>query len=261
MSVVLIGGVEASLYCLKALAFDGAPISLVVGYPESLFTRAGYVSMRGACNLFSIPLLETEDINAPEVVERIKAAKPKLLVVTGWSQLLKKPLLDLGAVGLHPTRLPEGRGRAPIPWTLIKGLQRSAASLFHLTAGVDDGDIIGQIEFDITDADDASSLYEKICEVYEKLVRRYVPMLLDGSAPRIPQDHSRATFWPRRRPEDGLIDWSKSPREIYNLVRGLSHPYPGAFTFCGGKRLTVWKARVRNELLELLDVCVEECDA
>lgn len=246
MSVVLAGGVEVSRRCLEALADDGVPIALAVGYPASLSERAGYVSMKPTAEKYDVRLLETEDINAPEVAGAIREAGGKLLLVTGWSQLLKKPLLELcerGAVGMHPTRLPEGRGRAPIPWTLIKGLAKSAVTLFHLTEGVDDGDIVGQIEFEVSREDDAASLYEKICDVYVQLVREHVPGLLAGSAPRAPQEHSQATYWPRRRPEDGLIDWSKSAREIYNWVRGLTHPYPGAFTSLEGERVHIWRAR------------------
>ena len=290
MSVVLAGGVEVSRQCLEALGADGIPISLVIGYPPSLAGRAGYASMRESCERFDIPLLETADINDPAVAERIIDAGGRLLVVTGWSQLLKTPLLQLpeiGTVGMHPTRLPQGRGRAPIPWTLIKGLRSSAVTLFHLTEGVDDGDIIGQIEFDVDTEDDASTLYHKICSVYVELVRRYVPQLLEGTAPRLPQDHSLATTWPRRRPEDGLIDWNRSAVDLYNWVRGLTRPYPGAFTFRGDRRITVWKARPAGitapksaapgriiscgghtvqvacadaEILELLEVCGENSD-
>jgi methionyl-tRNA formyltransferase len=218
---------------------------MAVGYPPSLSSRSGYVSLKPECAERGIPLLEAEDINAPGTVDAIRASGGGLLLVTGWSQLLSRPLLELcqlGAVGMHPTRLPEGRGRAPIPWTLIKGLKRSAVTLFHLTEGVDDGDIVGQIEFDVADLDDAASLYEKICDVYVDLVREFVPRLLDGTAPRRPQDHARATYWPRRRPEDGRIDWTRPARELYNWVRGLTHPYPGAFTELRGERVTIWRA-------------------
>ncbi len=245
MSLVLVGGVEVSRRCFEALADDGVPIALAIGYPQSLSERAGYVSIKPTAEKYGVRLLETEDVNAPQVAKAIRASGGTLLLVTGWSQLLKKPLLELchlGAVGMHPTRLPEGRGRAPIPWTLIKGLESSAVTIFHLTEGVDDGDIVGQIEFAISREDDAASLYEKICGVYVGLVREYVPRLLAGTAPRIPQDHSRATCWPRRRPADGLIDWSKSAGELHNWVRGLTHPYPGAFTTLRNQRVHLWRA-------------------
>jgi methionyl-tRNA formyltransferase len=246
VSVVLVGGVEVSLRCLEALAGDGVPVALAVGYPESLAGRSGYASLQESCGRLGIPLLETADINAPETAAAIRSSGGRLLVVTGWSQLLRTPLLELcelGAVGMHPTRLPRGRGRAPIPWTLIKGLSESAVTLFHLTEGVDDGDIVAQAGFEVGPDEDAADVYAKVTGACVQLVREFVPRLLEGSAPRTPQDHSAATYWPRRRPEDGLIDWAGSARDLHNWVRGLTRPYPGAFTTLRGERLTVWKAR------------------
>ncbi len=249
MSVVLVGGVEFSRRCLVGLAADKVPIALVICYARALADRSGYASMEEECREYGLERLEAEDINSPEVAEAIRASGGTLLLVTGWSQLLKKPLLELcelGAVGMHPTRLPEGRGRAPIPWTLIKGLTESALTIFYLTEGVDDGDIIDQEPFAIADDDDAARLYDTVAGCYERLVRRAVPRLLDGTAKRTPQDHARATRWPRRRPEDGRIDWLKPAHELYNWVRGLTRPYPGAFTSLAGERVHIWRAKLQE---------------
>lgn len=242
---VFTGGVEVSERCLRALGDAGYVPALAVGYPPSLAARSGYRPLREAALRYGCPLIETEDVNAPEVVERIRLTGAVLHLVIGWSQLVGRNLLWLprhGTVGVHPTRLPEGRGRAPIPWTLIRGLKRSAVTLLFLDEDVDSGDIIDQEEFEVEAEDDASTLYQKIARLHERLLLRHIEAMLAGKAPRRRQDDSQATYWPRRRPDDGRIDWTRPAGEVYNWVRGLTHPYPGAFTTFGGKTLFVWKA-------------------
>jgi methionyl-tRNA formyltransferase len=191
-------------------------------------------------------LLETVDINEPAALRACEEAEARVHFVIGWSQLVGRNLLkvpNLGTVGIHPTRLPEGRGRAPIPWTLIKGLTRSAVSLLYLMPKADAGDLIDQIEFDVRDDDDAASLYRRIEDLHVEVLMKNVVPILRGEAPRRPQDHDRATYWERRRPEDGVIDWRRPSREVYNWIRGLTHPYPGAFTTLRGRRVFLWKAQ------------------
>lgn len=247
---VFIGGVDVSWHCLAALCESGRVPSLAIGYPPSLAGRSGYASLFDLCATHDVPLIETEDINEPAVLERVRAAKPEALLVTGWSQLLRADLLGTsrhGAVGFHPTALPQGRGRAPIPWTLIKGLRRSAVSLFWLTEGVDDGPLIAQAEFEVDLHDDATTLYAKVRELHVRLLVENVDAIVAGTAPAVRQEGA-PTYWPQRRPEDGAIDWSRPAGELYDWVRGLSHPFPGAFAATAdGLRLRVWSA----DLLEL----------
>jgi methionyl-tRNA formyltransferase len=247
---VFIGGVDVSWHCLDALCSSGRAPSLAIGYPPTLAHRSGYASLADLCERHDIPLIETDDINSAEVLARVRAAEPDVLFVTGWSQLLRAEVLRLarrGAVGFHPTALPAGRGRAPIPWTLIKGLRRSAVSLFWLTEGVDDGPLIAQVPFDVELHDDAATLYAKVRDLHVQLLLENVDAVLAGSAPATPQQ-GEPTYWPQRRPEDGAIDWSRAAAEVYDWVRALTHPFPGAFTSASdGHRLRVWSA----DLLDL----------
>jgi len=189
-------------------------------------------------------------VNAPEVVEKIRQADPAALLVVAWSQLLRAELLSIprhGSFGMHPTALPLGRGRAPIPWTLIKGLDRSGVTLFQLTLSPDAGPIVAQEQFDVDLHDDATTLYAKVRGLYVKVLLENVDAIVSGTAAERPQQ-GEATAWPRRDPEDGLIDWSRPGRELYDWIRALTHPYPGAFTALpDGRRLVVWKA----DLVEL----------
>lgn len=236
-------GLELGRVALQALCEAGLVPALAIGYDPSLSHRSGYVSLRQLADDYQFELLETDDINSPAVFEHVRESAPDLLVVAGWSQLVRDPLLTsfpLEAVGLHPTALPQGRGRAPIPWTLIKGLSETAVSLFYLIAEADAGDIIDQEPIDVSRRDDASSLYEKVAVAHASVLTRSIPKLLAGTNGRRPQ--GKGDSWPKRRPEDGLMSWSSTVEELYNWVRGLTHPYPGAFTFVGEMRLTVWTA-------------------
>ncbi len=208
---------------------------------------AGYRSFDALTQRYGTPLVRAGDLNAPEHVQDLEVVAPRFIFVVGWSRLVSKAVIAAardGALGMHPTLLPEGRGRAPVPWTIIKGLQRSGVTLFYLTEGVDDGDVVGQEPFAIEESDDARTVYDKATAAHVTLIRRYLPGLVAGGAPRIPQDHSRATYWPRRRPEDGRIDWAWSARRVYDWVRALTHPYPGAFTGHRGSKISVWRAIV-----------------
>jgi methionyl-tRNA formyltransferase len=154
-------------------------------------------------------------------------------------------LCSLGAAGIHASLLPRYRGGAPLVWAIINGETTTGVSLFYLSDGVDDGDLIAQQEIAIGPDDDIAAVYGRATEASLGLLRRYVPLLREGRAPREPQDHRQATHVPQRRPEDGLIAWDRqSARQAHDWVRAQTRPYPGAYAFFGGERVTVWRAGV-----------------
>jgi methionyl-tRNA formyltransferase len=170
--------------------------------------------------------------------------------VVGISQLVPAAVRDLaklGAVGFHPTLLPEGRGRAPVAWTIL--LQKpAAANLFFLTDEADAGDIIAQRPVEVRADDYAEDLIARTNVVLEQMVVDLAPAFASGRVPRQPQDHTRATYYARRRPEDGKIDWEQAAEEVYRLVRAAGRPYPGAFCFRGGRKVVVWRARMAEDV-------------
>jgi len=245
VKVVLVGGVVSSREVMRAMIRRGAPPVLAVGYSRAKSDLSGYVDLDPLCEDNSIQLIKTEDVNAPDVVEAVTAAKPDYICVFGWSQLLSPELLAaarVGCLGMHPTKLPDGRGRAPIPWTLIKGMTESAQSLFWLAEQADEGELADQRPFTIDRTDNALTLYDKIVRVQMEQVEEALPMMAVGTLSRVKQDLSQGEVWLRRRPEDGVIDWRKPAEELYNWVRGLTHPYPGAFTSLHSRKLYVWHA-------------------
>ena len=153
-----------------------------------------------------------------------------------YRHLLPQALLDLpglGAINLHGSLLPKYRGRAPINWVLVHGETVTGVTLHHMDARADHGDIIAQRSVPIAIEDTALTLSHKLTEAARRLLADTYPLILSGQAPRIRQDDSAATRFGRRRPADGRIDWSASAWQVYNLIRAVTHPFPGAFTSWG----------------------------
>lgn len=244
-------GVEAGRRALEVLCTRVGPPTVAIGYDAKLSGRSGYAPLSKLAKRYSFPLVETIDINSAEVIDAVERLRPALLVVAGWSQIVGSTLLGLfpsGAVGLHPTRLPQGSGRAPIPWTIINGLTDTAVTLFHLTEVVDAGDIVAAWPVQVYRRDDAKTLYDRIADAHGYLLVEHLPALLAGSAPRRRQEGS-GSQWTRRRPEDGVIDWALPAAKLYDWVRALTHPYPGSFTNAGDHVLRVWAVDLLPESL------------
>ena len=238
--------------CLVAAAGAGANIVGIVTLPGLVdVDRSGQCSFAEVGAAVGAQLIQSADINAPETVTAIAALEPELLFVIGWSQLLREPVLGLaprGIFGMHPTLLPRHRGRAPIPWAILSGLATTGVTLFEIPdddpgAGADSGSIIGQVEVPIAPDETATTLFERLAHAHVDLIRNFVPQILDGTAPRLPQDERRASAWPKRTPADGIIDWQSRAPYLYDWVRAQTRPYPGAFTYLGDSKVVVWSAR------------------
>ena len=149
----------------------------------------------------------------------------------------------IGTVGFHPAELPKNRGRHPLIWALFLGLKQTASTFFWIDEGVDSGDILSQKIVPIYYEDDANSLYERITDVALEQIEEFTSELERGIIKRIPQDKSKANYWRKRSAIDGIIDFRMSSRAVYNLVRALTRPYPGAEIFYKGKPYKVWKVK------------------
>lgn len=269
MEIVFISGVELGLYALKGIlgsqSFRNgeAILKAVFALAEDKSSKtSGYQSFDDLSQSNGITLHKITSIKTESVIKQIAAYSPDLIFIIGWSELAPSDLLDVpkkkhnsqyrhasthGCIGIHPTLLPQGRGRAPIPWAIIKGLKKSGVTMFYLEERADAGDVIDQREFDIHLDDDASSVYGVVAKLHYELMKDNLPLLVKGIAPRTHQDPNNVTFWPKRTPEDGIIDWSMSQADQYNWIRALTHPYPGAFTFWKGHKITIWKAHLRTK--------------
>jgi len=245
--VVLIGAEETGRRALASLISAKANLIAVFTSPHDLPT---YQNVYEPNRHLNQNIISIEDINAPSVINKLRALMPDLIYQVGWSQMLSSEVLKSASeacVGMHCSLLPKHRGRAPIPWAIILGLRRSGMTLFYMIEEADKGDIIGQEAFDIGPHDTATDVYSKSVEAAAKLIETYHPLLERGEAPRIAQDLSRSDYWRRRMPQDGLIDWDRTANHLYDWIRALTHPFPGAFTYWRNQKLTVWQAEPEGE--------------
>ncbi|TSC91527.1 MAG: methionyl-tRNA formyltransferase [Parcubacteria group bacterium Licking1014_17] len=196
-------------------------------------------------NRFKIPIIRVDNIN--ENIDKIKKLAPDLIVACGWRQIISDSLLNLppkGVVGFHPTLLPYGRGPAPIINSILCGVKKSGLSMFYLSTKVDAGDIIGQEKFIIEANDFAGDVYDKVIASGHKLVRKYLPLLTEGKAPRIAQNEKRATLFPKRKFSDNEIKSEDAPELIYAKIRALARPYKGAYIVRDDKKIIIWDADI-----------------
>ena len=195
---------------------------------------------------FNIPVYEIENIN--NEIKLLKSLHPDIAIVCGWRQMINKGILDIptkGVIGFHPTLLPKGRGPAPIINTILEGYKKSGVTMFYLNEKVDAGDIIGQVEFDISEEDYAVDIYRKIIRGGKRLLRKYLPLLIEGNAPGVPQDEKGATYFRKITLKDNEINLDKdSPGEISKKIRAFSYPYLGAYIKVKDKFLVIWKGEV-----------------
>jgi methionyl-tRNA formyltransferase len=234
--------------CLEAAAGVGADVVGVVTLPGPIDpNRSGQCSFDEVAERLGAVLHETRDVNSEETIAAVRALEPDLIFVVGWSQLVREPFIALareGVFGMHPTLLPRHRGRAPVPWAILTGLARTGLTLFEIVdASADSGSIVGQITVAVAPDETATTLFARIAEAHVELTQELLPQIIARTAPRISQDPSRASSWPRRTPADGIIDWDTRAPYLYDWVRAQTRPYPGAFTFLGDEKVIVWSAR------------------
>ena len=163
--------------------------------------------------------------------------------------LLRTP--KIACLGFHASLLPKYRGRAPVNWAIINGESETGNTMITLEPEADTGDIVAQRKIAISDDDDCRTIYEKVGQTEIDMLDDVLPMIRRGILPRKKQDDSKASVMPKRRPEDGIIDWRRSTREIFNWVRALTEPYPGAFSLLNGEKVWIWTARPVEDGVDL----------
>lgn len=207
---------------------------------ESIWFR----SVAELAALHDIPVHAPDNINHPLWIAKIQAMQPDILFSFYYRHLVGKEILAIpasGCLNLHGSLLPRYRGRCPINWALINGEKETGVSLHHMTPRPDDGDLVGQYTVNIDSRDTALTLHTKMAEASATLLGEMLPKIIQGTAPRIPQDKSLTSYYGGRKPADGEIDWNKSADQVRNLVRAVTKPYPGAFSFLGNRKVLFWQ--------------------
>ena len=236
--------VELGLSCIEEIYAVGGELDLVVTLPDTAAqAKSGRVYLDKFCAAHEVDLVKSSNVNDVEVLESIQSHEIDWLFIIGWSQIARSEVLNAparGVLGMHPTLLPIGRGRAAIPWAILKGLEETGVTLFQLDEGVDTGPILSQVRIPVEARETATTLYEKVSRAHQTLIQEAWPLLVSDSIRPQPQNHDIATVWPGRRPDDGALLPTMTAQEVDRMVRAVTRPYPGAFADVQGKRLRVW---------------------
>ncbi|WP_445374908.1 bifunctional UDP-4-amino-4-deoxy-L-arabinose formyltransferase/UDP-glucuronic acid oxidase ArnA [Photorhabdus tasmaniensis] len=235
---------------INALTKAGFDIQAVFTHTDDPTETHFFSSVARLSADLALPVFAPENVNHPLWIERIREMKPDVIFSFYYRNMLSEDILSLasaGAFNLHGSLLPKYRGRAPINWAILQGETETGVTLHKMVLKPDAGDIVAQHKVAIAETDTSLILHGKICEAAEKLLDQVLPQIKAGTDTATPQDEKQATYFGRRTAADGEINWNKSATEINNLIRAVTEPYPGAFTFLGERKMTIWRASVLNK--------------
>jgi methionyl-tRNA formyltransferase len=233
--------------CLRVLLDQGVRIPLVLTHEDSPTEMIWYDSVASVCAEHDIETLTVEDPNHPDVVTRIRALSPDFFFSFYYRKMLGAELLAIpkrGALNMHGSLLPKYRGRVPINWAVLRGETVTGASLHYMEVKPDAGNLVAQTSVPILADDTAHEVFQKVVVAAELTLVRALPQLIAGTAPSVPLDIKSGSYFSGRKPEDGRIDWTQPAINVYNLIRAVAPPYPGAFTKIGGQPVIVARARL-----------------
>lgn len=238
IKVVFIGGLTNGKIVYDYLSKNRyVDLALTITYPDNT-EKPRFIIFPDSDNI-----IKSEKAN--DHLELIRKINPDLIIVAGWSELLSEELLKLpamGTIGFHPAKLPKDRGRSVLAWQIEEGNTETALTMFYYTDIPDGGDIIAQESIKIAHNDYINDILNKLDHATYNIMRAYFPLLRQGKAPRIPQNHNLVTFRRLRGARDSLINWDRNSEDIYNKIRAISHPYPGAHFLCNHKNEKVFHA-------------------
>jgi len=241
---------EVGVRCVRELLAQGIEIPLLFTHADDPGESQWFGSVRQLAEAHGLNVVTPDSPNTPEWIERGSAADPDFLFSFYYRHMLDPAWLELprrGALNMHGSLLPKYRGRAPIHWAILKGESVTGASLHYMLEKPDAGALVDQQAVDIFENDTALEVSLKVAEAAQQVMRRSLPGLIAGSATATPLDLAKGSYFGRRRPEDGRIDWRDGARSVHDLVRAVAPPFPGAFTEVNGCRLAVLETRVDTQ--------------
>ncbi len=241
--IVFLGNHTVGVRTMDVLA-QAAELTGVVAHPVDPEDGVRYESVFARASQLGVPAVRAT--GKSEALGRFLAdLRPDLLWVTDYRYLLPASILALprfGVINLHPSLLPKYRGRAPVNWAILRGETRLGLTAHWVDAGMDTGDIIAQRAFELAPQQDVGDALEMLYPLYAAITEEVLSHLIRGDAPRFPQDTAQATVFPRRTPADGRVEWTRPAAEVWNLIRAVTAPYPGAFTPWQGGAVRIWRA-------------------
>ena len=246
-SAVVFAYHNVGVRCLPVLLKHKVDVKLVVTHEDAAGENLWFDSVKAFATSQGLPVITPTDPNSPEIVERIRALAPDFFFSFYYRSMLKEPLLAIpqrGAFNMHGSLLPKYRGRVPINWAIIKGETETGVTLHTMTVKPDAGDIVAQAPVPIGPDETAPEVFAKVTAAAAATLDRTLPALLAGTAKLTKQELAKGSYFGGRKPEDGRIDWRAPAREVHNLVRAVTRPYPGAFCDTAAGRIFVWRTRL-----------------
>ncbi len=252
MKIVFMGTPEIAVPCLENLIEENHEIIGVVTRTDKPKGRGKKLAMPPVKEIAvknDINVYQPKRARDEDFINEIRVLSPDLIIVVAYGQILPKEILEIpkyGCVNVHVSLLPKYRGSAPIKWVIINGEEKTGVSTMYMDEGLDTGDIILQKEINLNDEITAGELHDKIMYMGADLLKDTVNMIESGNAPRTKQVDSESSYAPIMDKSLGKIDFSKSAKEIHNLVRGVN-PWPSAHTNYDGETMKVWKTKITVE--------------
>ena len=243
--ILFFGYSEVGFECLSLLLERGDNVVALITHEDNPHEKIWFKTPAAAAREKGIPVFTPEKINTPEWLDRITALQPDLILSVYYRNMIGTRILalpQLGAFNMHGSLLPKYRGRAPINWAVLHGEPRIGMSLHRMVKAPDAGAVVDQEGVDLSPRDTAEQAFRKVLPCARHVLARQIDALLAGTATETSQDDSQATYFGGRTPDDGRIRWTQTTGQIFNLIRAVTDPYPGAFTDVGTARLMVWWA-------------------
>lgn len=241
--ILFFGYSEVGYTCLDLLLSRGDNVVALVTHEDNPNEKIWFKTPAAAAKEYGIPVFTPQTISTPEWFEKIAALKPDLILSVYYRNMIGTKVLDLaplGAFNLHGSLLPKFRGRAPINWAVVHGAQETGMTLHRMVKRADAGNIVDQEGVSISPRDTAEEVFRKVLPLARQVLARQIDALLAGTAKETPQDETQATYFGGRKPEDGRLIWTQTSKQLFNLIRAVTDPYPGAFFDLGTARCMVW---------------------
>lgn len=252
--IALFGCKATTLFLLDNLGISYPIRHLVTISPEAGAKHdvADYLDLKAVAEARGIEVYQARyySLKHPDDIAYLNGLNLDLAFVMGWQRLIPAEVLSgfrIGAFGMHGSaaNLPLGRGRSPMNWSLIEGRRAFYTNLFLYDPGVDSGDVVDTFKFQITPQDTAETLHFKNTLAMKFLIERNIEALVRNDFKRTPQDTSSTpTYYPKRTPQDGLMDWALDVAALERFIRAVTRPFSGAFTFVGDRLVRIWSAQV-----------------
>jgi len=253
MRILFVGHKDRGVRCLEALVKTGHTIVAVITDPRIDPHKFWNESVKEKAKALKLPVEMPHNINDPVFVDRLRRLSIDLIVLSGYAHVLGSRLLKVpkkGVINLHAGKIPFYRGGSPLNWAMINGETEGWLTIHYCTEQIDAGPILCEERFTISSEETIKEIWEKSLRMFPEMLIRVVDRIEKGTQMAMTRDLSQGTYYRSRKPKDGQIDWKRmTAKNVYDFVRALTHPFPGAFCFLDGKKMFVWKAALFKETI------------